>query len=222
MLRPASHVATAYTRRYMIDIGGKQYHDQYALFHPNGLVVVGIAPSHALFHLHVPRADVAGVTGGAATKEQKEGASDKSHCEVQQQQQTSPSVSERAQEARSASPALAYSARAGCSSPPALHVCREESSLPRLILVDYELGGERKVSRLPSGKRKRGGDVFSEEDILCRIRVAKKTASSSLSTSGTQAQATEDTSIEECIYVYEPRACVKVMMELQFFHHCVS
>ena len=49
--RPASHVGTAYIRRYRVDIGGKKYNDQYVLFHPNGLVVVGLAPTHELFHL---------------------------------------------------------------------------------------------------------------------------------------------------------------------------
>ena len=170
--RPASHVATAYIRRYMIDIDGVPFHDQYALFHPNGLVVVGIAPTHALFHLH----DNVSHTQ-AGDHEQKE-------TETEKEEKLSPSV----------------------------QVARDESSLPRLILVDYELEGQRKVSKMPTGKRKRGGDVFNEKDVICRIRVAKKVVNSkTVSTpSQTVSAVTGKEQPEECVCVYEPQACVKV------------
>ena len=53
--RPNAHVATAYTRRYVLDVGGRDGHDQYLLMHPNGLVLVGLAPSHELFKMEKER-----------------------------------------------------------------------------------------------------------------------------------------------------------------------
>lgn len=134
MRRPASHVATAYTRRYVLDVGGVERHDQYMLMHPNGLVLVGIAPSHALFHAHLAHGSAK--AGGAVTPK------------------------------------------------------------PVLRSVDYALGGTRSVAAMPSGKRKRGGDVFTSDDILCRlvVRVRRKG---------------EEEEEEEVDEIYEPRACIR-------------
>ena len=151
---PASHVATAYTRRYILDVGGHQGHDQYLLMHPNGLVLVGLAPSHPLFR------------------------------------------------------------RSSSSS---------SSSIPiKLIAVDYELGGARKVAAMPTGKRKRGGDIFTADDVVCQIRARSQSYRIASSSSSPVAAAHDDDDDdddddnnnnerdrEEKELIFEPRACIR-------------
>lgn len=129
---PASHVATAYTRRYVLDVGGHKGHDQYLLMHPNGLVLVGLAPSHTIF-------SCSGDTAPSSTSK----------------------------------------------------------TMTKLVAVDYELGGERKIAAMPTGKRKRGGDIFTADAIVCRIRALQQIA---INNEG-------DREEKEC--VYEPRACIR-------------
>ena len=147
---PASHVATAYTRRYILNVGGHQGHDQYLLMHPNGLVVVGLAPSHHLL-------------------------------------------------------SKSRSSSSSSSSSLSLRSTTQSRTAIKLIGVDYELGGARKVASMPTGKRKRGGDIFNADDVVCRIRAI---ASDEIGSDDHHHH--HDTSDrEETELIYEPRACIR-------------
>ncbi|GIL48470.1 hypothetical protein Vafri_4985 [Volvox africanus] len=50
--RPLGLTEVKYTRRFAVDIRGVQYHDQYVFLAPNGLAVIGLAPSHPLVTAH--------------------------------------------------------------------------------------------------------------------------------------------------------------------------
>eukprot|EP00967_Tisochrysis_lutea_P128133 scaffold218781_cov19-Tisochrysis_lutea.AAC.1 len=47
-LPPASQ--SKFVRLFALDVGGQQGHDQYVYLVPNGLAIVGLAPSHILLH----------------------------------------------------------------------------------------------------------------------------------------------------------------------------
>lgn len=50
--RPCSFVEEKYTQLFALDVGGKPFHDQYVALAPNGVAVVGLAPSHPLIAEH--------------------------------------------------------------------------------------------------------------------------------------------------------------------------
>ena len=52
MPRPAfgSVVERYYTQLFTVDVGGKPRHDQYVYMHSNRICVIGVTPSHAMFH----------------------------------------------------------------------------------------------------------------------------------------------------------------------------
>jgi len=46
------HTQAKYVRLFALDVGGQQGHDQYVYLVPNGLAIVGLAPSHVLLHAY--------------------------------------------------------------------------------------------------------------------------------------------------------------------------
>ncbi|GFR45228.1 hypothetical protein Agub_g6625, partial [Astrephomene gubernaculifera] len=50
--RPQTYIEAKYTRLFAIDVHGRKHHDQYVFLAPNGLAVVGLAPSHPLIAAH--------------------------------------------------------------------------------------------------------------------------------------------------------------------------
>ncbi|GIL74523.1 hypothetical protein Vretimale_2216 [Volvox reticuliferus] len=50
--RPLGLTEVKYIRRFAVDIHGAQYHDQYVFLAPNGLAIIGLAPSHPLVAAH--------------------------------------------------------------------------------------------------------------------------------------------------------------------------
>ncbi|EFJ51277.1 hypothetical protein VOLCADRAFT_116496 [Volvox carteri f. nagariensis] len=50
--RPLGLTETKYIRRFAIDLHGAKCHDQYVFLAPNGLAVIGLAPSHPLVAAH--------------------------------------------------------------------------------------------------------------------------------------------------------------------------
>ncbi len=50
--RPQTFTELKYTRLFAVDLQGRKHHDQYVFLAPNGLAVVGLAPSHPLISTH--------------------------------------------------------------------------------------------------------------------------------------------------------------------------
>lgn len=50
--RPHTFTETKYLRLFAVDLAGRSNHDQYVFLAPNGLAVVGLAPSHPLIAAH--------------------------------------------------------------------------------------------------------------------------------------------------------------------------
>lgn len=50
--RPLALTETKYVRRFAVDLQGTKCYDQYVLLAPNGLAVIGLAPSHPLIAAH--------------------------------------------------------------------------------------------------------------------------------------------------------------------------
>lgn len=50
--RPQTFTELKYTRLFAVDLQGRNHHDQYVFLAPNGLAVVGLAPSHPLISTH--------------------------------------------------------------------------------------------------------------------------------------------------------------------------
>ncbi len=55
--------AQVYTRFYAADVGGEPGNDQFLYCHPNGLCIVGLAPTHAVFAAR-PASDQPGTSSG--------------------------------------------------------------------------------------------------------------------------------------------------------------
>jgi hypothetical protein len=184
-IAPTFQQQQRYERYFILDVCGQQGHDHYVHRAPNGVCVVGLAPSHALLR-HVAAGCPGAVQDGSINMPQ----------DSADPVAASPEYLSKASDSKKVGLGTSSkeSSMAGPSQLPASGALAPDSSIlrPRVLHVSFDVAGRSAELRMP-GKNKyaKGGVVLDPHSILCKVTMtpcaANEITGANLSASGSQA-----------------------------------
>ena len=167
--RPPTFIEAKYVRLFAVDLHGQFQHDQYVFVAINGLVVVGLAPSHPLIRQHRQRPDYQPPITPAPLQQQQQllhtlAAPVLTLQEQQEQQHLSDGrdeadVEEPVDEEDKEDEAAAS---AGCTAATGFDI-------EALRRVDFDCGKKGRAEVKQSGKRRLKGNLLKAGSLICRV-----------------------------------------------------